>query len=323
MNFLVSLTIQIAILIGIIAISIGSLNFFLREEFVVHRNGVVLITGTSSGIGRNASFELAELGYVVFCGVRKEKDIESLNKEAKEKGVTKNIVPIIMDVLNSKHIASSLETVTKYLDSTGLPLAGIVNNAGVAFRLPVEVAPLGEVKSLFNVNYFSTIEVTQTFLPLIRKYKGRIVFISSVAGIVTQYGAGFYSGTKKAMEAMVDALRLEMYPFGVSVSSILPGYIKTDIVDNVRTYLDYNIPEEKLEVYRKNLEFMKIQRKLVFEDAVSTKVTSEVIIHALSDPFPKTRYFVGPVNKLMSAGTLSILLGFLPDRLGDRSNRIN
>jgi len=314
---LFSCTIQFAVLIALLAVSIGSLNLYFRKEYVVHTKGVVLITGTSSGIGRHAAFELAEHGYVVFSGVRKEKDVQSLKEEAKKKSLEKNIVPIILDVASSKHIASSLETVTEYLNLHGLPLVGIVNNAGVSFRLPIELAPIGEIKSLFNINFFSTIEVTQTFLPLLRKHKGRVLFISSMTGLISVYGSGLYSGTKRAIESLVDSLRLEMNPFGVSVTSIIPGYIVTDIIDKFKTYQDFNIPDEKYQLYKYYLDNVREVRRNSYVNAPGPEVTSEVILHALSDPYPKTRYIVGPTGNHSTAQWSAMLSWILPDRWFD------
>jgi len=222
-----------------------------------------------------------------------------------------------LDVASSKHIASSLETVTEYLNLHGLPLVGIVNNAGVAFRLPIELAPIGEIKSLFNINFFSTIEVTQTFLPLLRKHKGRVLFISSMTGLISVYGSGLYSGTKRAIESLVDSLRLEMNPFGVSVTSIIPGYIVTDIIDKFKTYQDFNIPDEKYQLYKYYLDNVREVRRNSYVNAPGPEVTSEVILHALSDPYPKTRYIVGPTGNHSTAQWSAMLSWILPDRWFD------
>jgi len=208
--------------------------------------------------------------------------------------------------------------VTAYLQEHGLPLVGIVNNAGISGRVPVEAAPLGEIKSLFNTNYFGTVDLTQAFLPLIRKDKGRIVFISSVAGLTGTYGGAFYGGTKRAMEGLADSMRLEMNPFGVSVSSVLPGYIKTSIENKVRTHEDLNVPKEKYLLYQNFFDNMLHRRKQVFKNAYGPEVTSEAVLQALTDPYPKTRYYVGDDGEFFSAQALSILLGILPDRLVDK-----
>jgi len=238
-------------------------------------------------------------------------------KRQKKKDLEKNIVPIILEVSKSEHITSSLETVTEYLNSNGLPLVGIVNNAGISFRLPVEVAPLEEVKNLFNINYFSTVELTQTFLPLIRKHKGRILFISSINGVLSLYGTGYYSSTKSAIEGLVDSLRLEMNSFGVSVSSIIPGFIKTEIEHKLKTYQDFNIPDEKYQIYKKLFWHCKIQKKKSFENAPGPEVTSEAILHALTDPYPQTRYIVGHGAGIFNAKMAVILTGIFPDRITD------
>jgi NADP-dependent 3-hydroxy acid dehydrogenase YdfG len=108
------------------------LDFAFRVKYVSHPNGVIVISGCSSGIGRHAAFEMASHGYHVFAGVRKDSDIESLNKEAKSRNLKGKVIPVILDVTKESEIISTKDTVVSYLEETKLPFVGLVNNAGVS-----------------------------------------------------------------------------------------------------------------------------------------------------------------------------------------------
>jgi len=195
-------------------------------------------------------------------------------------------------------------------------MAGLVNNAGITSRCPVEACILDDARDLFEINLFGTIALTQKFLPLLRKDQGRIVFISSVLGILSVYGSSIYSASKRAMEGLVDALRIEVQPFGVSVSSVQPGYIQSLISDKVTIPVD-KIPPEVFKTYQKYFDNVIEGRKNSKGIAGPPSLTSDVIRHALVDPYPRTRYAIGPVSKLLSAQVACFLSDILPDRLVD------
>jgi len=191
------------------------INFLVRVEYPVHKEGVIVISGCSSGIGRHAAFEMAKHGYVVFAGVRKDSDKESLNKEFREKKPKGKVIPVILDVTTQSSIDSSFQEVTAYLDANKLPFVGLVNNAGVAFRAPFESQDLQKAKELFEVNYWGALALTQKFLPIIRQYKSRVVFMSSLMGIGALYASTAYAGSKFATEAasMPSALKWQNSAF--------------------------------------------------------------------------------------------------------------
>jgi len=149
------------------------------------------------------------------------------------------------------------------------------------------------------------------------------VFISSLAALVTLHGSGIYSASKRAMEAITDGLRLELTDFGVSVTSVLPGHVATPIVD--KQIDDYRelISEELYNTYKYFFEVLVKKRRLSFVGAPGPNVTSEVIIHALVDPYPQTRYYVGSAGGYPPK-SIPILTSLLPDRLLDkiRANRV-
>jgi short-subunit dehydrogenase len=225
------------------------------HKYPVHPHGAVLITGTSTGIGYHAVFEVAKLNYTVFATVRGKEDLNSLVKEAKSRNLEKFVKPVIMDVTKSEEIREILEQISKFLQENNLPLVGIVNNAGISTRYPLEIQPLEVARKVLDVNFFGAVDVTQRFLPLIRKYKGRILFISSMSGIASLPGRAIYSASKRAIEGLVDSLRLEMMPFEVSVTSLLPGYVKSEISQKLPNFQD--LKPEEYDLYKTYLESVK------------------------------------------------------------------
>lgn len=185
----------------------------------------VLVTGSSTGIGRETSLRLARAGWKVFAGVRQRAAGEALAAEARTQRVS--IEPVLLDVTNSAQIAAVSGTLQRTLGTSGL--AALVNNAGIVVAGPVEAIALDQWRNQFEVNFFGQIAVTQAFLPLLRQAHGRIVLISSVAGRLTQPFVAPYCASKYALEAVGDALRIELRTQNVGVTLIEPGAIKTPI----------------------------------------------------------------------------------------------
>jgi len=194
---------------------------------------------------------------------------------------------------------------------------GVVNNAGIGgARWPLELAKLTDARKMFNTNYWGTISLTQKFLPLIRRDQGRVVFISSVAGFLTAPGTSIYSGTKHAMEAAADALRLEMEDFGVSVSVVEPGFINTSVFVTADIPVDVEVDPELGKLCKKFRDGLKQDKQMIL-DAPPPSVTTQAIRHALTDSYPRTRYLVGATGVPITAYAVSLLVSILPDRLLD------
>ncbi|MBL8990834.1 MAG: SDR family NAD(P)-dependent oxidoreductase, partial [Phycisphaerae bacterium] len=170
---------------------------------------VVLITGASTGIGRGAAFWMAARGWRSLAGVRTERDAASIASDAQRDGLA--VEPVLIDVTDAGSIASCVQDVRRRLG--GAPLAGLVNNAGVAVAGPVEHVPLDAWRRQFEVNLFGQVAVTQAFLPMLREAvallgrgRARVVLMSSIAGRVGQPILGPYCASKHALEAVGDAL---------------------------------------------------------------------------------------------------------------------
>lgn len=189
-----------------------------------------VVTGASTGIGEAAAKALIGAGYFVFGSLRREEDAARLSSELGE-----NFAPLLFDVTDAAAAARAAADVESRLG--GKTLAGLVNNAGVAFPGPLLYQPIDEFKKQFEINVFGQLIVIQAFAPLLGAgparsgSPGRIVQMSSVAGSLASPFLGAYASSKFALEGLSDALRREMMIFGVDVIIIEPGVIKTPIWD--------------------------------------------------------------------------------------------
>jgi NAD(P)-dependent dehydrogenase (short-subunit alcohol dehydrogenase family) len=193
-------------------------------------SGHVLITGSSTGIGRACALHLARKGYSVLAGVRRETDAASLLAAA----AGDPLQPILIDVADADSIAAACVRIAEITGNFGL--RGLVNNAGIGVLGPVEFVEIDGWRKQFEVNLFGQIAVTQAMLPLLRRHvaargagAARIINIGSIAGRIGQPILGPYCASKHAMEALSDVLRLELAGQGVQVSLLEPGAIKSEI----------------------------------------------------------------------------------------------
>ena len=184
--------------------------------------GLALVTGASSGTGRETAKRLAEKGFDVIVAARRMDRLEELATQHR------NITPKGVDLSNPKEVTAFSE----YLSNLPAPVSVLVNNAGYSIRGALEDVPPEAVRRVFQVNVFSLIQVTQACLPAMRKRrKGRIVNVSSMVGKFPFPMSGVYAATKHALEALTDALRLEVAPFGIQVIAIRPGFVNTEFND--------------------------------------------------------------------------------------------
>jgi len=181
--------------------------------------GKALVTGASSGIGRETALKLAKEGFQVIAAARRKERLEELARQSSL------IVPRPIDLSDSK----ALDDFSKELLNLQEPVTVLINNAGFSIRGAVEDVSVSAVRSLFEVNLFAIIRITQACLPGMRRLrKGTIVNLSSIVGKFPFPTSGPYSATKHALEAITDALRMEVRPFGIRVVTIRPGVIGTE-----------------------------------------------------------------------------------------------
>ena len=178
----------------------------------------VVITGASTGIGAACALHLDQWGWRVFAGVRKQGDAEALRAQGSAR-----LTPVSLDVTDTVSISTAASAVAGAVGAAGL--AGLVNNAGIVVPGPIELLPLSDLRRQLEINVVGQVAVTQAFLPLIRAGRGRIVNMGSIAGRMATPFTGAYGASKFALEALTDALRLELQPWGISVSIIEPGAV--------------------------------------------------------------------------------------------------
>lgn len=268
------------------------------------KDKAVVITGASSGIGRACALYMDRLGWRVFAGVRKESDAASLRGESSGR-----LTPLILDVTDSRSVKEAARFVAQEVGENGL--SGLVNNAGIPHGGPVEYLNVDEVRAAFEVNFFGVITVTQTFIPLLRAGRGRIVNISSISGLAAMPFVSPYAASKFALEALSDSLRVELSAWDIKVSVVEPGAIDTPIwnkAGGVMENLRKNAPKEALDLYGGVIDSMQGR---FAPHGISAENVSKAIAHALTSRRPKTRYAVGMEGRLVR------LFKHLPDRWRD------
>jgi NAD(P)-dependent dehydrogenase (short-subunit alcohol dehydrogenase family) len=271
--------------------------------------GTFVVTGTSSGIGAATALRLARSGHRVFAGVRRAEDASALVRDGGG-----NVAPLILDVTDAASIERARATVEEALRPAGV-LAGLVNNAGIAVAGPLEILPLAALREQFEINLFGAIAVTQAFLPLLRASRGRIVNVSSISGKAASPYVGAYCASKHALEAASDALRIELRPFGVHVSVIEPGRVRTPIWERsaaASTARLDALPEESIAPYRQALEGMRSFARIAHKTGTPPEAVAAAIEHALTAKHPRARYLVGVDARVQLA------IARLPERLRDR-----
>ena len=267
----------------------------------------VLITGCSTGLGRSTALMLAASGWRVFAGVRKAADGKSLQAET-----SGQLVPLLLDVARS---ASVDKAVAELADATGGELHGLINNAGVYLGGPLELMKPEEIELTFAVNVLGLLSLTRACLPMLRAAEGRIVNISSISGLIAMPGVSVYAGSKHAVEAITDALRVELHPFGVKVIAVEPGGIKTPIWEkgakrDAAAHEDAGTKELR-KIYAPLVRLL--ERLNAKPGGLPPEDVAKVVIDALESARPKNRYLVGSDAKSLA------LLRRLPDALRDRA----
>ena len=265
----------------------------------------IVITGVSSGIGRDAFRLLHHKGYHIYGSVRKEADAKSLT-EAYPKGFT----PLIFDVQDQVAVTKAAKIVFDSCDR----IDALINNAGIAVPGPLQFVSEADFEKQMDVNLKSVRRITNTFLPLLgaapdfKGAPGRIINISSISGLFNAPFNGVYSISKHALESMTDVYRRELRRYGIKVMAIEPGPIKTKIwgknLNSMKPFADtdYNDILQKANQMIENTE----------KNALPVTRTSTVILKCITKKHPKTRYIVHK-----NAFIFKIVANYLPDKLVD------
>ena len=276
----------------------------------------VLITGGTDGLGKAAALLLAKEGYAVFASGRSAQKREELDRLAHQEHLS--ICTLEMDVRDHASVQTAVELVIE----KGCGIDVLINNAGVGYMGVVEELRMADVRQQFETNLFGVLSVTQAVLPHMRqRRRGRILMMSSAAGLVSPPTYGAYSSSKFALEGLSNALRLEMYPFGVYVILIEPGYIATSFQQTAKELAQPYVERAKTSPYAKiysgawaGAEEGRKQSNAKPEDC------ARVILKAIEAPHPKARYTVTSMTKWLSYGKRilpdGVLDGILRKRFG-------
>lgn len=260
--------------------------------------GTVLITGGTDGLGKAAAVLLAERGYRVFAAGRSAERRAQLDALARERNLPLTLLEL--DVNRDDSVKNAVQAV---LSSTGA-MDVLINNAGIGYIAVVEDLKLEDLRRQFETNFFAVVRVTQAVLPHMRaRKKGRVVMMSSVAGLVTPPTYGAYSSSKHALEGLSNALRLELHPFGIHVVLIEPGYIVTNFQQTAKDLAAPYVAAANAGPYAKVYSGAWAGAN---EGRSGSKTTPEdcarVVLRAIETRNPKARYGVTPLARLVKFG---------------------
>jgi NAD(P)-dependent dehydrogenase (short-subunit alcohol dehydrogenase family) len=264
----------------------------------------VLISGASRGIGRATALRMARAGWTVYATVRKPADGDELLTEA----AGGEIKPLQLDVTDDAQIAALGGLLPERLDA-------VVNNAGIVVSGPLETLSAADVREQFEVNVVGAVALTNLVLPQLRRAKGRIVFVSSLSGLISTPMTGAYNASKFAIEAIADAWRLELRPWGIKVVLVEPAMTDTDLWRNAPETLEAEaaeMSEEHRQLYAEHLDGMRKTVPRMQKMAKPVDGVAATIERALTTARPRARYPVGVDVKVQAA-----LSGVTPDRVKD------
>lgn len=270
----------------------------------MENNKTALVTGASSGIGKASAIALRDAGFFVYATAPDISGLQDLNGDGFEL--------LTLDVTKEDQ---AKEAVTKAESRNG-SIQVLVNNAGYGQYGPVEEIPLDAIKNDFEVNLFGLIRMCQLALPAMRNAgEGRIINISSVAGEMSQPGAGVYHATKHAVEAIDEAMRIEVETFGVKVIGVLPGPVNTNFDEVAISSIPDTGADSPYFTFKENLK--KTTKQMLNPESATTLEPEEVaakVVEAATADNPSKRYHVGIMSKVMGRAH-----DLLPDAIWDKA----
>ena len=264
----------------------------------------VLVTGASSGIGRATAVEFARRGHQVYAAARREEVLAGLADGER------NIRPVGLDVTDGDSVQRAWAKIQAETGGTGVDV--LVNNAGFALTGPVEVLPDEAVRRQFDTNVFGVLNVTRAVLPAMRaRGSGRIINVSSLVGRVSFGLMGVYGATKYAVEAISDALRLELRGFGITVVLIEPGFVATNLGSAADAESGRGpVPPAYQELAETGTRYLARQ----LAKGIPAAQVAATIANAAQSRNPRTRYVVpGTMRPLIA------MLTALPDKAADKA----
>jgi len=268
----------------------------------------IIVTGASSGIGKATVIKLVESGYQVFGLARRYDSLTSIYSDLASSIENKENQYVAMqcDITKPERFDDIIKDISS--KAQGNTIYGLVNNAGYVEPGAIEDITIQDIRKQFEINFFGLVELTKKVLPfmMLDNSQGRIVNISSVSGLISLPLIGAYSASKYALEALTDALRMELWNTNIKVITINPGFVNTNINTVSKPKLD-NLIEKR------SSRFSKTYRKYMYNvpKGLSSDSVADIILNAISSPKPKTRYIIG--STALKLGVR--MKKFVPDRI--------
>ena len=255
---------------------------------------VAIVTGSSSGIGLESALLLARNGYITYATMRSPEKDTSIKTVVQKEGLPIRVVQL--DVTDD----SSVKNAVDHIISEASRIDVLVNNAGYGLGGVLEDLSMEEIKSQYETNLFGLIRVTQAVLPTMRKQRsGRILNLSSGAGIFGYPGGSAYVSTKFAVEGLSESIAYELEPFGIKVILIEPGFIRTNFANVMVVAKKAQDPASP---YSELMQKIMASASELAKNASDAELVANVILDAASNPNPRLRYLVGKDVESWAAG---------------------
>lgn len=270
----------------------------------------VLITGTSSGIGKATMAAAAAAGFHVFAGDRSSEPAADIETDA---GLVSHLH---LDITVPADIAAATQVVAEHVGEAGLD--GLANVAGIGIPGPLEIMPLSDLRASFEVDFFGQVALTQAMIPLLRKAHGRIVFIGSIVDRLTIPYFGALASSKSAVAAVSDTWRQELAPWGIGVVLVEPGFISTGADKATKARIDAlldNMSPSDAALYRDMFASATAAGYKTQTSGSSPEGVADVIVTSLTAKHPKDHYLTG------SKSHLAAMVARLPQGVQDELKR--
>ena len=259
----------------------------------------VLITGCSTGIGRQLAEAMHDKGYQVIATARDQTRLTPLN----QRGIT----TLSLDVTRDDSILAARQEI----ENLGLQVDILINNAGYGAMGPIVEMPVAEMEKQFATNVYGPVNMVRAFTPMMRQQAGgMIVNVGSVSGILVTPFSGAYCATKAALHALSDAMRMELAPFNIEVMTVMPGAIESEFGNSAEASLARTLPPDSL--YQWAREGIRKRARASQANPTPTKEFVAALLSRIEARHPKAEVAIGNGSR-----TLPLLARVTPTRIRD------
>lgn len=278
--------------------------------YSLYKEGAIVVTGSSSGLGLHITKLLVKLGFIVYSTVRNEEDKIMLNN------ISNNIIPVILDVTDKNKCIIFKTYLKDDLKKRQLKLVGLINNAGISKRLPTELEDTNDIKKIFDVNVFGLLNITIPLIELLRDNGGgRIINIGSIAGYIPVYSGISYCSSKSSVNMISKVLRMELKEDNIAVSLIEPGTINTSICNKlIKKNSNLNIDNKLKNRYRNWIDSFERHRLKEFSNSYNVNVIDKPIKRIFFSNYPKNYYRIAG-SGILHANIIYVINYIIPSSI--------